>query len=239
VHLVEHDPSSSDDESTDIYTTKLVWLAKAKPSACSSLQPIQKNRQEEVKFTFNVAKCDKIFEELLKSGNIKLTHTIPPLDELKRCAYCKCHNSFSHATNDCNVSRRQRQSDIHEGRLSFQKMQIDKHQFSDNIILPTDKKVLVPPEVSDKDKRKNIIIGDPHTPNISQGVVTQKALDKGIIKTGGATSKYGRTTDQRSLSCASRTVRHLRSDSPEPARTVWRTQPDVSAAARGHNIHTH
>jgi hypothetical protein len=118
-------------------------------------------------------------------------------------------------------------------------MQIDKHQFSDNIILPTDKKVLVPPEVSDKDKRKNIIIGDPHTPNISQGVVTQKALDKGIIKTGGATSKYGRTTDQRSLSCASRTVRHLRSDSPEPARTVWRTQPDVSAAARGHNIHTH
>jgi hypothetical protein len=25
------------------------------------LQPVQKNQQEEVKFTFNVGKCDKIF----------------------------------------------------------------------------------------------------------------------------------------------------------------------------------
>jgi hypothetical protein len=32
------------------------------------------------KFTFNVAKFDKIFDELLKNGNIKLTHTIPPPD---------------------------------------------------------------------------------------------------------------------------------------------------------------
>jgi hypothetical protein len=62
---------------------------QAKHSVCSSSQPIQKNRQEEVKFTFDVAKCDKIFDELLKSGNIKVTHTIPPLDELKRLAYCK------------------------------------------------------------------------------------------------------------------------------------------------------
>jgi hypothetical protein len=72
MHLVGRD--NSDDESTDVYTTKLVWPAQAKPSACSSLQPVQKNRQEEVKFTFNLAKCDKIFDELLKNGNIKLTH---------------------------------------------------------------------------------------------------------------------------------------------------------------------
>jgi hypothetical protein len=42
-----------------------------------------------MKFTFNVAKYDKIFDELLKSGNIKTTHTIPPPEELKRKAYCK------------------------------------------------------------------------------------------------------------------------------------------------------
>jgi hypothetical protein len=58
---------------------------KAKPSPRSSLQPVQKNQQEEVKFTFNVAKCDKIFDELVKSGNIKVTHTLLPIDELKRC----------------------------------------------------------------------------------------------------------------------------------------------------------
>jgi hypothetical protein len=72
----------------DICTAELVWSTKAKPSPYSSLQLVQKNRQEEVKFTFNVAKCDKIFDELLKNGNIKVTYTFPPLDELKRCAYC-------------------------------------------------------------------------------------------------------------------------------------------------------
>jgi hypothetical protein len=63
MHLVGHD--SSDDESTDIYITELVWPTRAKPSACSSLQLVQKNQQEEVKFTFNVVKCDKIFDELV------------------------------------------------------------------------------------------------------------------------------------------------------------------------------
>jgi hypothetical protein len=90
---VERNQSSSDDESAEIYTSKLVWPSKAKPLACSSLQLVQKNRQE-VKFTFNIAKYDKIFDGLLKYGNIKVTHTIPPLDELKRRAYCKWHNSF-------------------------------------------------------------------------------------------------------------------------------------------------
>jgi hypothetical protein len=32
-----------------------------------------------------------------KSGNIKINHTIPFADELKRHAYCKWLNSFSHA----------------------------------------------------------------------------------------------------------------------------------------------
>jgi hypothetical protein len=59
-----------------ICTTELVWPTKPKSSLCSSLRPVQKNRQE-VKFTFNVAKCDKIFNELVKNGNIKGTHTRP------------------------------------------------------------------------------------------------------------------------------------------------------------------
>jgi hypothetical protein len=71
---------------------------------CFSLQPVQKKRQEDVKFTFNVGKCDKIFDELLKNGNIKINHTVPSADELKRRAYYKWHNSFSHATHDCNLS---------------------------------------------------------------------------------------------------------------------------------------
>jgi predicted small integral membrane protein len=77
IHLVERD--SSDDESADIYTVEFVCPTKAKSSAWSYLQPVQKNRQEEIKFTFNVAKYDRIFVELLKNNNIKLTHTIPSI----------------------------------------------------------------------------------------------------------------------------------------------------------------
>jgi hypothetical protein len=82
-----------------------------------------------MKLTFDVAKCDKIFDELFKSGKIKMSHTIPPIDRLKRCAYCKFHNYFPHATNDCNTFRRQIQSAINEGRLKFHEMQVDKNPF--------------------------------------------------------------------------------------------------------------
>ena len=103
--------------------------ASAKPSTCTSLKPTQKNWQEEMKFTFDVSKCDRIFDELLRLGHLKVTHVIPLLEELKRRAYCKFHNSSSHATNDCNVFRRQVQSAINEGQLTFLEMKIDKALF--------------------------------------------------------------------------------------------------------------
>ena len=99
--VVDYD--SSDDESSDVFAAEFVWPSKAKSLACDALMPVQKNRQDDIKFTFDVAKCDRIFDELHKGGYIKLSHTLPPLDEVKRRAFCKWHNSYSHATNDCNV----------------------------------------------------------------------------------------------------------------------------------------
>ena len=87
IHIVDCDESSIDDESSEVYAAKLVWPTKAKPPTCFALQLVQKSWQEEVKFTFNVAKCDKIFDELLKSGNFKINHSIPSADELKIHAY--------------------------------------------------------------------------------------------------------------------------------------------------------
>jgi hypothetical protein len=49
---------------------------------------------------------------LLKHGNIKLSHVIPPVEQLKGSVYCKWHGSFLHNTNDCAVFRRQIQSAI-------------------------------------------------------------------------------------------------------------------------------
>jgi hypothetical protein len=125
VHVVEYDSDSSDDKN-EVYVVEFVWPSKYKASSCASLKPATKGRQEELKFTFDVYKYDCIFDELLKLGNIKISHTMPPLDEIKRCAYCKFHNSYSHATNDCNVFRRQIQSAITEGRLMLHEMQVDK-----------------------------------------------------------------------------------------------------------------
>jgi hypothetical protein len=56
---------------------ELVWPTKAKSSVCSHPHSTPK---EKVKFTFKIAKCDKIFDELLKHGNIKLSHIIPPVE---------------------------------------------------------------------------------------------------------------------------------------------------------------
>jgi hypothetical protein len=166
-----------------IHVAKLVWHAKAKSAARSPLHSAQKGKD---KFTSNVVKCDKIFDELLKNGNIKLSHTIPPIEELKKCVYCKWHGSFLHNTNDCNIFRRQIQSAVGEGRLRFQKMKIDRQFVPVDTLGPVDKKVLVQPYSADKGKGKNIIIGDPHAPNLTHGVITRKALGKRKAnKTGG------------------------------------------------------
>ena len=66
--------SDSDDEKKEV--AEFIWPSEAKPYACSSLKPIPKNRQEQVRFTFDVSKCNRIFDELLRSGNIKLSHVI-------------------------------------------------------------------------------------------------------------------------------------------------------------------
>jgi hypothetical protein len=88
VNYIECDSDSSSDESNDVYAAEFCWPSKAKSYSCDFLKLVHKNRQEEVKFTFDVAKCDKIFDELHKAGCIKMSHTIPSLNELKRKAYC-------------------------------------------------------------------------------------------------------------------------------------------------------
>ena len=83
-HGFEYDSDTSNNEDDEVYTAEFVWPSAAKPSSRASLKPIQKNRKEEMKFTFDVSKCDRIFDELLRLGHINITHLIPPLEELKR-----------------------------------------------------------------------------------------------------------------------------------------------------------
>ena len=122
VYVLGCESNCSDNEGNNVYAAEFAWPSNNKSCTCGSLKPIQKNRQDNIKFTFDVSKCDRIFDELNKLGHIKLSHVIPPLEELKRRAYCKWHNSFSHATNDCNVFRRQIQSVVNERRLVVPQM---------------------------------------------------------------------------------------------------------------------
>jgi hypothetical protein len=95
-----------------------------------------------------------------------MSHTLPPIDQLKRHAYCKFHNSFSHATNDCNTFRRQIQSAINEGRLKFHEMQVDENPFPNsafvNALELSNPKVLIRPDQAENAKGKNVIIGKRH-----------------------------------------------------------------------------
>ena len=91
MHMIEHNDDNSDDE-VDVYTTEFVWSSKAKPYMCNALKPIRKNRDEEIRFNFDISKCDKIFDSLLQDKMIRISHTIPPFARLKWHAYCKYHN---------------------------------------------------------------------------------------------------------------------------------------------------
>jgi hypothetical protein len=131
VYVVDYVSNNLNDE-TEIYSAEFVWPSEDKSFSCASLKPASKGRQEELRFTFDVSKCDRIFDELLKLGNIKLFHTMLPLDEIKRRAYCKYHHSYSNATNDCNVFRRKIQSAINDGHLVLHEKQVEKHPFPIN-----------------------------------------------------------------------------------------------------------
>ena len=111
MHVID---DCSDDDNKEFLAVEIKWSAQNKLVTCPSLKPIHKNQNEEVKFTFDFSKCDRIFDELLKFRYIRINYTLPSADELKRRAYCKYHNSFSHATNDCNVFHRQVQSALNE-----------------------------------------------------------------------------------------------------------------------------
>ena len=135
--------------------------AKVKPFAYSALKPTPA-RRDRIKYTFDVSKCDRIFDMLLQNKLIRVRggHVIPPPEELGRRAYCKWHNSFSHATNDCNMFRRQVQSAINEGRLTFtegSKMKLDSDPFPINVVELESKKMLIRSDQTESARKKNVV----------------------------------------------------------------------------------
>jgi hypothetical protein len=59
--MVEYSSESSDDEEADMCIADWNWPSKSKPFVCSSLKPASKSRQDEIRYTFDVTKCGRIF----------------------------------------------------------------------------------------------------------------------------------------------------------------------------------
>jgi hypothetical protein len=63
--MVEYASESSDDEETNMCVAEWSWASKSKPFVCSSLKLAFKSRQDEIHFSFDVTKCDRIFDYLM------------------------------------------------------------------------------------------------------------------------------------------------------------------------------
>jgi hypothetical protein len=113
-------------------------------------------------------------------------------------------------------------------------MQVDTEPFPMNMIDFEGKRILVRPNIADKGKGKEIIIGNTREADgnhkIScRKVVAEKTPDGGetlmvTITTSSAGGK--RRPRSRSPCCASRTVRRTDADGPGPHRTVRRIPAD-------------
>jgi hypothetical protein len=172
-----------DVKETDIAIEKSVSTISNKPSrcvvewvdvdlasfVCSAINPVvQNNRQNKIRYTFDITNYDKIFDILVLEKRIRIptNHVVSSSKELGKCAYCKCHDSFSHNTCDCNAFPRQLQLAIDEGRLKFRD-HIDTGGYTlHSQILPKGvinlegKKILVRPLQAETTKYKNVIIGE-------------------------------------------------------------------------------
>jgi hypothetical protein len=102
--------------------------------------------------------------------------------------------------------------------------------FHVNIIELASIKVLVRPEVADKDKGKNIVIGDSHMSNISRGGIVRNAPDKKTNKSGDV-ERQAQSSSQANLPGSSIV------DGPAHARGRSGAQTDGLANSAGQSAH--
>jgi len=118
----------------------LAELKDGPPYACKLLRPSNGKNPEEPKndkyppktYTFDVSKCDEIFELLVADGIIMVPQNlkIPPLEQRKKGGFCKFHGFLGHNLSRCTRFRDSVQKALNEGRLKFgdkakQPMQVD------------------------------------------------------------------------------------------------------------------
>jgi hypothetical protein len=113
------DEGSSSEEESEVCVAEWVDAPRDKPLSCSFLRP--SSGKEEVKYTFDMTRCDKLFDVLLQNQIIRLSegHVIPSSGQAAKGKYCKWHGTFSHTSNERNYFHRQVQSALNNIHLTL------------------------------------------------------------------------------------------------------------------------
>lgn len=110
----------------------VVELKPSPPYVCKLLTPTSGKNPSEPKendkfpkktYTFDVTKCDEIFDLLVADGQVltPLGAKVPPLEQRKKQGFCKYHNFLGCNTSQCFLFRDLVQNSLNEGRLMFAK----------------------------------------------------------------------------------------------------------------------
>jgi hypothetical protein len=177
-HVNFMDEEADNEEGNETCVAEWVENPRDKPISCSFLKT-NGGRREEMRYTFDVSKCDRLFDLLLQGGVIRLTkgHVIPSANILAKKTYCKWHDSYTHTTNECNYFRRQVQLAIKDGRLTLgdvDKMKLDTDPFPVSMVELKHKKILVLTDQAEMTKGEKVVVFDdlcnclikPHNPEI-------------------------------------------------------------------------
>ncbi|XP_050890075.1 uncharacterized protein LOC127095425 [Lathyrus oleraceus] len=127
----EESEISNDPYGLEEFEVDLAELKEAPPPyACKLLTPsngrnpveTEKNdRFPKKTYTFDVTKCDEIFDILVKDGQMIVPHNtkIPLLEQRKKIGFSKYHNFLGYKTSQCFLFRDLIQNAIKDGRLKF------------------------------------------------------------------------------------------------------------------------
>jgi len=107
-----------------------VELKPDPPYTCKMLRPsdgrspveTQNDKYTPKTYTFDVTKCDEIFDLLVVDGQVAIPNglKIPPLQQRKKRGFFKYHNFLGHKTSHCVLFRDLVQRALYEGMLKFE-----------------------------------------------------------------------------------------------------------------------
>lgn len=86
-------------------------------------EPKENDKIPKKTYTFDVTKCDEIFDLLVAYGQVlvPLGTKVPPLEQIRKRGFCKHHNFLGRKTSQCFIFRDLIHNTLNEGRLKFVK----------------------------------------------------------------------------------------------------------------------